>query len=541
MNDHNDDMEEQVHQLLTESNRVPFLFVGSGMSRRYMGTESWEGLLKWVCTSVGDSIQPFYFYKQRAQSSLGSAEGKNAVYPKMASLMESDFLAATTKVPELSGFVEENEASFESGISPLKIYIANHLKEAKPTMLTDELDLLRGAAKHVSGVITTNYDNLMESIFPKYDVYSREEDLLFSPLSGMGEIYKIHGSMDDPGSMVLDASDYKKFDEHRNYLMAKIFTVFGEYPIVFLGYSMGDQDIKDLLASIASCAGLERAQEMANRFIFVKYSNSPCEPSVAVYNHALDSKRSVTMTQVTTHDFAPIYKAIGRTYLRCAPRVLSQLTRQLFKSNDADEDAENVVFTEFDELDELPEDKMVVVGLSAEDYGKPVSTDQLYEDVVLNDKHFKASLIVQNYLERFLPGNPSGLPMFKYLTKYRKPITEIKTGKLQTEILKRKEQGYESYLNNTQRKERQNRRKKLRQYSVKGLIDLFGESDAYKKLTCLDEQEISLLDLEDYLKKLLTSDNILPKTEFGQIKIEPELRRCIRIYDFLKYGKTYLK
>lgn len=88
----NDDVRNAVASLLKAANRVPFLFVGSGISRRYMGAEDWEGLLKWVCESVGKPMKPFYLYKQLAAGSEDT--GKNILYPRMATLMEADFIGA---------------------------------------------------------------------------------------------------------------------------------------------------------------------------------------------------------------------------------------------------------------------------------------------------------------------------------------------------------------------------------------------------------------------------------------------------------------
>ena len=168
--DFNAQVRETILHLLAEANRVPFLFVGSGMSRRYMGAEDWDGLLKWVCENAGSPMKPYFQYKLTAES---EGDGKkNTVYPHIASLMERDFLDAINQ-PKFADWVETHRAEFESGISPMKIYIADHLSSFQPTLMTEELDILRKATRHVAGVITTNYDGLMESVFPKYDVYIR--------------------------------------------------------------------------------------------------------------------------------------------------------------------------------------------------------------------------------------------------------------------------------------------------------------------------------------------------------------------------------
>ena len=518
--DFNTQVRDTVLRLLTEANRVPFLFVGSGISRRYMGSEDWDGLLKWVCESAGAPMKPYYQYKLAA-----SAEGdgrKNTVYPRIATLMERDFLDAVNR-PEYAAWVEAHQEEFESGIEPMKVYIADHLKTFQPTQLSEELEVLRRATRHVAGVITTNYDSLMESVFPKYDVYVKQDDLLFSPLMGIGEIYKIHGSADDPESMVIDERDYQRLGEHRDYLTSKILTIFGEYPIIFLGYSMNDQDIRDIISSIASCAGERRAREIAKRFIFVEYS---ADHTITSNRYEVNDSQVVEMTGIRTQDFTPIYEAIAKTNQRYAPKVLNQILRQLYRASYSGEDAESVVAVELSHMDELPPDKNVIVGVGVMDYGRKVTLSDLYEDVLFGTKQFSPELVVGEYMDAML--KQGGVPMYYYLRRYDDPLGPRTQQEIATKT------SMESYLNNTDRKIREHSRTKLSDASIDGLIKAFPD-DAYKHLILLHQSEIDVNQLEMLLKT--TAKGMLKAGK----QLDYVLRKDIRIYDFLKYGRDYLK
>lgn len=265
----NKKVHDVVLHALKRANRIPYLFVGSGISRRYMGTENWNDLLEWVCNTVGAPMRKYAIYKQKIQAKGYDSElGPN---PAIASSMETDFLDALEN-ESLAEWTKKRNSDI-CNVPAMKMFIADHLHDDFRTrLMTDELNLLKKATRSIAGIITTNYDTLMEELFNGYKVYEEQDDLLFTQFTGIGEIYKIHGSINHPESMILDANDYKQFNEKAKYLIAKILTIFGEYPVIFLGYSISDPDVRKIIRAIADCAGQKRINEMEDRFIFVDYS-----------------------------------------------------------------------------------------------------------------------------------------------------------------------------------------------------------------------------------------------------------------------------
>ena len=124
----------------------------------------------------------------------------------------------------------------------------------------------------------------------EYDVFVGQDDLILSHTQGVGEIYKIHGDINVPNSIVLTKSDYDRFKAHDKYLHAKILTIFAENPIVFLGYSLSDKNIQEIIRGIVDCIGgnQEKYNSFSSRIYIVDRPRGDSYPRIEPCEISLD-------------------------------------------------------------------------------------------------------------------------------------------------------------------------------------------------------------------------------------------------------------
>ena len=178
-------------------------------------------------------------------------------------------------------------------VSPFKVELSHYLKEQTVinTEYQTEIDKLKEISeKSITGVITTNYDSFLEDIFSGFTKYVGQSQLIFSAIQGIAEIYKIHGSVELPDSLVINEEDYLRFQEKSAYLAAKLMTIFMEYPIIFLGYSINDSNIRNIIKSIVVCLDTAQLQRLEDRFVFVEYDPTAKTEEVAPYTILIEDK-----------------------------------------------------------------------------------------------------------------------------------------------------------------------------------------------------------------------------------------------------------
>lgn len=162
------DITESLKEIIKASPTAPFLFIGSGFSRRYLDLEDWEGLL----TRFGDNLSTgFVKYASESNDNLALA----------AQNMASAYSEYWWKLPQAK-VISKSPNWYKHITAPLRYDVCEYLKNIPLGVksLQDELEILISEKTVIDGVITTNWDLLLEDIFPTYKVYVGQSNLLFS-------------------------------------------------------------------------------------------------------------------------------------------------------------------------------------------------------------------------------------------------------------------------------------------------------------------------------------------------------------------------
>ena len=105
---------EIIKKAVQTTGHQPFLFVGSGLSKRYMNTEKWDELLRLFCTEFSGSEFQYDVYANKTE-----VEDYYGQQPAIAYLLEKDFNNAVLTQDKYAEFREKHKVELQSQVSAL--------------------------------------------------------------------------------------------------------------------------------------------------------------------------------------------------------------------------------------------------------------------------------------------------------------------------------------------------------------------------------------------------------------------------------------
>ncbi len=303
----------------------PILFVGSGLSRRYFGGPSWEELMQKMAEQCPTIDKPLVYYKQTFKSF-------EAIGTKFAELYkEWAWGGGGANFPN-SLFTDDTP---EDAYLKFKVseYLVNNtpksIDKVSDAALSAELSALRAIRPHA--IITTNFDNFIEGVFPDYEPVIGQQ-ILRHQYANIGEIYKIHGCVRSPESIVLTKSDYDEFITKKKYLSAKLLAFFAEHPLLFIGYSASDKNIKAILSDIDEI--LSPNGELIPNIYLIEWEEKVGSSEYPLREKliSIGSDKTVRIKNISTSSFKWIFDAFAanESAIKVSPKLLRALVARTY-------------------------------------------------------------------------------------------------------------------------------------------------------------------------------------------------------------------
>ncbi|MEZ9489084.1 SIR2 family protein [Vibrio breoganii] len=388
----------------------PILFVGSGLSRRYMGINCWEGLLKQFTEVIGES-----HVKLRTKA--------NGDLPQYAQLLASAYAEKWWDTEEAKQLVDQHEDLFIDEQSPLKVSIAKYIESAHEEITKDadllaEIQLLTKA--NIDGVITTNWDLFLEKQFPKFTPFIGQDGLIAGRSHGIAEIYKIHGCSSKPNSLVLTSSDYDKYRKKNPYLSSKLLTMFIERPVIFLGYSLTDEHIAEILEEIVSCFPDASLEFLQNKLLFVEWKPEIESPD---FSDSVIHKK-IPVKYIQTPCYRELFEVLSETKKRIPAHLFRMIKDELYELVLTDDPKGKLYVRDSEKIEDGVTTEFVVGygAISMVKKSESMATKglvglervDLIREVVFENGHYDWVQVVNEVLPNICKGNVR-IPIFHYL------------------------------------------------------------------------------------------------------------------------------
>ncbi len=464
--------------------------------------------------------QHFKYYLSKANRDL----------PKVATIIAEEFYDIWWKEERFKESREEFSDHIKSSECPFKYEITKYVKNKgilEDEELEKEINLFRKV--NIDGIITTNWDMFLEEIFPDFSSFIGQESILFQDYISVGDIYKIHGSSIKPSSLVLTEKDYESFNDKNPYLAAKLLTIFIEQPIIFLGYSINDYNVQDILKSIIACLSRDNINKLQDRLIFCEWTPEQEKPQM-IDSTILISETVLPIKLIKLNQFAGLFTVLANNKKRLPIKILRNMKDMVFDFVKSSKSKSKVfVSDDLDSIDDLDKveffygvgvrDKLSEVGYTG------IRLRNLLEDIIVPNT-WDAEKI-----SRIVLPNTQGtyIPYFKYLKKGEflnedgKIPEDDSTAEFSPDFIETvnniTQENFYPASNYTRKKVLINKQYK----SLKQLIQKEDFDHALYYIPILDEEKITLDDLYKFLSKNVSKKN-LSNTHF---------RKVVCLYDFL--------
>ena len=132
-----------------------------------------------------------------------------------------------------------------------------------------------------------------------------------------GSVYKIHGCVSDIQNIIITEEDYERFDKRYELIRAQLLSLFIHNPIIFIGYSISDVNIKNILKTIFMCIepNSKDAERIRKNFLLVEHQKDSISEEIREHDIDIEGFGTIRINKIKTDNYKIIYKSLSNLHL----------------------------------------------------------------------------------------------------------------------------------------------------------------------------------------------------------------------------------
>lgn len=210
----------------------------------------------------------------------------------------------------------------------------------------------------------------------------------------------------------------------------KNLTLFSESPIIFLGYSFTDENIRSIVCDFLDCLSPSDLSTIADHFIFITYKKG--EKSLIEVSRVISTEdgHNIPITEIQTDNFLEVFNILNSLDVGITPkriREVKRYVRRIVNNSVLTGDSNNIIMG-IDNIPDSLEDKNLAIAIGYKEdiinsLGYTIFPDYLlFEDVLFDNKKFNSKNICLNRYKSI--SITRLLPVFKYIKDNHEILNE---------------------------------------------------------------------------------------------------------------------
>ena len=189
--------------------------------------------------------------------------------------------------------------------------------------------------------------------------------------------------------------------------------------MIFIGYSITDDNIRSLLKSISLCIGTNKLEKLRDNLIFLDRNEPSNGPIIETsYLHFDNVQEPVKIIKIS--DISHVYRAIHSFERKLPARVLRFCKERVYEIVQSQDPQTKMAVIDYDKVKDKNDIEVVlglgVIGKVGETGYRSFTLHDIFEDAVYHNKNFSPDKILDITVKQ-LGTKCLHIPIFKYLNE----------------------------------------------------------------------------------------------------------------------------